>query len=142
MMLLTIYPSVPYRSYKFYYVYGFMLLVCIILSMVTVCTTIVSVYFILNIENYKWQWVAMGSAGSTSLYVFMYSVFYFYYKTQMTGLLQVSYYFGYMFLFCTAMFCMCGSLGVAGANIFVHKVSAYTHIYIYAYTHICVYIGI
>ncbi|KAJ1440490.1 hypothetical protein B484DRAFT_149063, partial [Ochromonadaceae sp. CCMP2298] len=109
-------------SYKFYYVYGFMLLVCIILSMVTVCTTIVSVYFILNIENYKWQWVAMGSAGSTSLYVFMYSVFYFYYKTQMTGLLQVSYYFGYMFLFCTAMFCMCGSLGVAGANIFVHKI--------------------
>jgi transmembrane 9 superfamily protein 3 len=83
-------------SYKFYYVYGFMLLVYTILSMVTICTTIVAVYFILNAENYNWQWIALGSAGSTSFYVFLYSIFYFYYKTQMSGLLQVAYYFGYM----------------------------------------------
>jgi transmembrane 9 superfamily member 3 len=83
-------------SYKFYYVYGFMLLVYTILSMVTICTTIVSVYFILNSENYHWQWIAFFSAGSTAGYVFLYSMYYFVYKTQMTGLLQVSYYFGYM----------------------------------------------
>jgi transmembrane 9 superfamily protein 3 len=83
-------------SYKFYYVYGFMLLVYTILTLVTICTTIVAVYFILNAENYHWQWIAFGSAGCTSVYVFLYSVFYFFYKTQMTGLLQVSFYFGYM----------------------------------------------
>lgn len=83
-------------SYKFYYVYGFMLLVYVILALVTISTTIVAVYFILNAENYHWQWIAFGCAGSSSLYVFLYSIFYFLYKTQMTGLLQVSYYFGYM----------------------------------------------
>lgn len=83
-------------SYKFYYVYGFMLLVYVILSMVTISTTIVAVYFVLNAENYNWQWVSLGAAGSSSFFVFLYSIFYFYYKTQMTGLLQVSYYFGYM----------------------------------------------
>ena len=83
-------------SYKFYYVYGFMLLVYLILAMVTVCTTIVSVYFLLNSENYHWQWLSFLSASSTSFYVFLYSIYYFLYKTQMTGLLQVSYYFGYM----------------------------------------------
>ena len=83
-------------SYKFYYVYGFMLLVYAILSMVTVCTTIVSVYFVLNAENYHWQWIAFSSAGSTAGYVFLYSIFYFFYKTQMSGLLQISFYFGYM----------------------------------------------
>jgi hypothetical protein len=83
-------------SYKFYYVYGFMLLVYTILTMVTICTTIVAVYFVLNAENYNWQWIALGSAGSTSFYVFLYSIFYFAYKTQMSGLLQVAYYFGYM----------------------------------------------
>jgi transmembrane 9 superfamily member 3 len=83
-------------SYKFYYVYGFMLVVYSILTLVTVCTTIVAVYFILNAENYNWQWIALGCAGSTSFYVFVYSMFYFVYKTQMTGLLQVAYYFGYM----------------------------------------------
>lgn len=109
-------------SYKFYYVYGFMLLVYIILTMVTVCTTIVSVYFVLNSENYHWQWIAFASAGSTAGYVFLYSIFYFLYKTQMTGLLQVSYYFGYMFLFSAALFLMCGTLGSWGASVFVRKI--------------------
>jgi len=109
-------------SYKFYYVYGFMLLVYTILSLVTICTTIVAVYFILNAENYNWQWIALSSSGSTSVYVFLYSVFYFYYKTQMTGLLQIAYYFGYMSLFCVALFFMCAALGVWGANLFVNKI--------------------
>jgi len=109
-------------SYKFYYVYGFMLLVYAILSMVTVCTTIVAVYFVLNAENYHWQWIAFTSAGSTAGYVFLYSVFYFFYKTQMSGLLQVSYYFGYMGLFCSALFLMTGTIGVWGASMFVNKI--------------------
>ena len=83
-------------SYKFYYVYGFVLLVYGILAMVTICTTIVSVYFILNSENHHWWWVSFMSAGSTAIYVFLYSIFYFLYKTQMSGFLQISFYFGYM----------------------------------------------
>lgn len=90
--------------------------------MVTVCTTIVSVYFVLNAENYHWQWIAFASAGSTSGYVFLYSIFYFFYKTQMTGLLQVSFYFGYMFLFSLTLFFMCGTLGSWGAGMFVRKI--------------------
>ena len=83
-------------SYKFYYVYGFMLLVYAILAMVTICTTIVTVYFVLNSENHHWQWIAFFSAGSIAGYVYLYSIFYFFFKTQMTGLLQISFYFGYM----------------------------------------------
>ena len=37
-------------AYKIYYVYGFMLLVFVILSIVTVCVTIVCTYFLLNAE--------------------------------------------------------------------------------------------
>lgn len=51
-----------------YYVYGFMLLVFVILIIVTVCVTIVGTYFLLNAENYRWQWTAFSAAGSTSLY--------------------------------------------------------------------------
>lgn len=82
-------------SYKFYYVYGFVLLIYGILVMVTISTTIVAVYCTLNSENYHWQWIALGCSGSTAFYVFLYSIFYFWWKTQMSGLLQVSYYFGY-----------------------------------------------
>lgn len=83
-------------SYKFYYVYGFMLLVYAILTLVTICTSIVAVYFVLNAENYHWQWVGFGCAGSTAGYVLLYSVFYLHYKTQMSGLLQIAFYSGYM----------------------------------------------
>lgn len=89
-------------SYKFYYVYGFMLLVYGILAMVTICTSIVGVYFILNAENYHWQWISFVSGGSTSVYVFLYSVYYFFFKTQMSGFLQITFYFGQMFLFSLA----------------------------------------
>ena len=83
-------------SYKFYYVYGFMLVVYTILAVVTICTTIVCVYFVLNSENHHWQWIAFNASGSTAGYVFLYSIFYFFCKTQMNGLLQITYYFGYM----------------------------------------------
>ena len=42
-------------AYKIYYVYGFMLLVFIILMIVTVCVTIVCTYFLLNAEDYRWS---------------------------------------------------------------------------------------
>ena len=41
-------------QYKIYYVFGFMLLVYFILVIVTVCVTIVSTYFLLNAEDYRW----------------------------------------------------------------------------------------
>ena len=41
-------------AYKIYYVYGFMLLVFMILAIVTVCVTIVCSYFLLNAEDYRW----------------------------------------------------------------------------------------
>merc|ERR1712029_884519 len=45
-------------AYKIYYVYGFMLLVFLILLTVTVCVTIVCTYFLLNAEDYRWQWTS------------------------------------------------------------------------------------
>ena len=105
-------------SYKFYYVYGFMLLVYFILVMVTICTTIVAIYFVLNSENYHWQWISFMSAGSTAAYVFLYSVFYFFYKTQMTGFLQVSFYFGYMYVPCKLALSSC--LTIAYCSVFLY----------------------
>jgi len=61
-------------NYKFYYVYGFMFLVYVILAIVTVCVTIVVTYFLLNNEDYRWPWTAFAASCSTAGYVFLYSV--------------------------------------------------------------------
>ncbi|KAK2162514.1 hypothetical protein LSH36_97g06008 [Paralvinella palmiformis] len=97
-------------AYKIYYVYGFMLLVFIILTIVTVCVTIVCTYFLLNAEDYRWQWTSFLSGASTAAYVYLYSFYYFFFKTKMYGLFQTTFYFGYMALFSIALGVMCGKL--------------------------------
>lgn len=109
-------------AYKIYYVYGFMLLVFFILAIVTVCVTIVCTYFLLNAEDYRWQWTSFLAAGSTSGYVYMYSIYYFFFKTKMYGLFQTTFYFGYMALFSLSLGLMCATLGYVGTSYFVRKI--------------------
>eukprot|EP00051_Salpingoeca_urceolata_P033279 m.20002 g.20002 ORF g.20002 m.20002 type:complete len:594 (-) comp6059_c0_seq1:73-1854(-) len=109
-------------AYKIYYVFGFMLLVFCILIVVTVCVTIVCTYFLLNSEDYRWQWTSFLAAGSTSLYVYAYSIYYYVFKTKMYGMFQTSFYFGYMGILAAALGIMCGTLGYAGTNMFVQKI--------------------
>ncbi|VDN18380.1 unnamed protein product [Gongylonema pulchrum] len=81
-------------AYKIYYVYGFMLLVTVILAVVTMCVTVVCTYFLLNAEDYRWMY----------------------------GLFQTVFYFGYMVLFSAALGLMCGTIGYWGSANFVHKI--------------------
>uniref|UniRef100_A0A803KZZ9 Transmembrane 9 superfamily member n=1 Tax=Chenopodium quinoa TaxID=63459 RepID=A0A803KZZ9_CHEQI len=109
-------------NYKVYYVYGFMLLVFLILIIVTVCVTIVGTYFLLNAENYHWQWTSFFSAASTAIYVYLYAVYYYHVKTKMTGFFQISFYFGYTLMFCLGLGILCGAVGFLGSNLFVRRI--------------------
>lgn len=109
-------------NYKVYYVYGFFLLVFLILLAVTACITIVATYFLLNAENYHWHWTAFGAGASTSIYVFLYSIHYFTAKTKMTGFFQTSFYFGYTSIFCIGLGIMCGAVGYLAAAAFVRRI--------------------
>jgi transmembrane 9 superfamily protein 3 len=40
----------------------------------------------------------------------------------MSGLLQTSYYFAYMGLFCVAIAVMCGTIGFAASSLFVNRI--------------------
>jgi len=109
-------------AYKIYYVYGFMLLVFLILLTVTVCVTIVCTYFLLNAEDYRWQWTSFFSAASTAGYVYFYSFYYFFFKTKMYGLFQTAFYFGYMAMFSLGLGLVCGTIGYLGTSLFVWKI--------------------
>jgi transmembrane 9 superfamily protein 3 len=109
-------------AYKIYYVYGFMLLVFLILTTVTTCVTIVCTYFLLNAEDYRWQWTSFMSGASTAGYVYLYSFYYYFFKTKMYGLFQTVFYFGYMALFSVSLGLMCGTFGYIGTKAFVRKI--------------------
>jgi transmembrane 9 superfamily protein 3 len=109
-------------NYKVYYVYGFFLLVFAILLIVTACVTVVATYFLLNAENWRWHWTAFNAAASVSLYVYAYSVYYFVFKTKMTGFFQTCFYFGYTAMFCLVLALVCGATGYVAANAFVRRI--------------------
>ncbi|XP_073313801.1 transmembrane 9 superfamily member 1-like [Primulina huaijiensis] len=109
-------------NYKVYYVYGFMLLVFLILMIVTVCVTIVGTYFLVNAENYHWQWTSFCSAASTAVYVYLYSIYYYSMKTKMSGFFQTSFYFGYTLMFCLGLGILCGAVGYLGSSLFVRRI--------------------
>eukprot|EP01125_Pyxidicula_operculata_P009058 TRINITY_DN2993_c0_g1_i1.p1 TRINITY_DN2993_c0_g1~~TRINITY_DN2993_c0_g1_i1.p1 ORF type:complete len:580 (-),score=141.83 TRINITY_DN2993_c0_g1_i1:196-1935(-) len=115
-------------QYKYYYVFGFLLLVYLILLIVTVCVTIVSTYFLLNSEDYRWQWVSFLSGAMTSIYVYIYAIYYFFKKTKMSGFFQVSFYFGYMAMFCFGLALLTGAVGFLGAQYFVHRIYTMIHV--------------
>ena len=129
---------------------GFMLLVYLMLSIVTICVTIVAICkfcfssstkrllhcirnslricwpnlpdFHLNSEDYRWWWLSFLSGGSSSVYVFLYAVYYFFAKTHMHGFLQISFYFGYTALFCFGLFLVGGTIGHMGSRWFVTRI--------------------
>lgn len=82
LLLFRYFIFTSFWAYKIYYVYGFMLLVFLILIIVTVCVTIVCTYFLLNAEDYRWQWTSYLAAASTAAYVYVYAIYYFFFKTK------------------------------------------------------------
>eukprot|EP00760_Papus_ankaliazontas_P011533 PhM_4_TR14837/c0_g1_i1/m.12118/K17087/TM9SF3; transmembrane 9 superfamily member 3 len=115
-------------NFKFYYVYGFMLLVFLILIIVTACVSIVCTYFLLNAEDHRWAWSSFVLSSSTALYVFLYAVYFYVYKTRMSGFFMMAFYFSYMSMFCVGIGIMCGSVGYAAASLFVRRIYRFVKI--------------
>merc|ERR1712232_1286736 len=57
----------------YYYVFGFLFLVFVILIITCAEITLLFNYFQLCNEDYHWWWRSFGNAGSTALWVFFYS---------------------------------------------------------------------
>lgn len=111
--------SAVWSHNKVYYVYGFMLAIISLLTLVLICVSITCVYVLLNAEDYRWAWQSFISCSATSVYVFLYTVYYYYNSTQMSGFLQWIYYFATSLTFCIGLGLFCGSMGFLGASKFV-----------------------
>lgn len=95
----------------YYYVFGFLLLVFFILLITCAEITILFTYFQLCSEDYHWWWRSFCNAGSTAIYVFLYSFVYFK-QLYANSLSTYVLYFGYMALVSVGLFCMMGFVGL------------------------------
>ncbi|PRW59585.1 transmembrane 9 superfamily member 7 [Chlorella sorokiniana] len=110
--------------HQFYYLFGFLALVFIILIITCAEITIVLAYFQLCSEDYHWWWRAYLTSGSSALYLFLYSLFYFYTKLDITKLVPALMYFGYMAIVSATFFCLTGTIGFYATYIFIRKIYA------------------
>lgn len=62
------------------------------------------------------------SNRSTALFAFAYSFYFFFYESDMTGFLQISFFFGYNLLVCWAFFMALGSVSFYASLVFVRKI--------------------
>ncbi|KAI8477092.1 MAG: hypothetical protein J3K34DRAFT_170756 [Monoraphidium minutum] len=97
--------------HQFYYLFGFIALVFVILCITCAEITIVLCYFQLCSEDYNWWWRAYFTSGSSAVYLLAYSVFYFYSKLDITKFVPMVLYFGYMFMVSYGFFCLTGTIG-------------------------------
>ncbi|KAL0908024.1 hypothetical protein M5K25_022487 [Dendrobium thyrsiflorum] len=107
---------------QFYYIFGFLFLVFIILFITCAEITIVLCYFQLCSEDYHWWWRAYLTAGSSALYLFLYATFYFFTKLEITKLVSGILYFGYMLIASYAFFVLTGTIGFYACFWFVRKI--------------------
>ncbi|GFZ08102.1 transmembrane nine 7 [Actinidia rufa] len=107
---------------QFYYIFGFLFIVFVILIITCAEITIVLCYFQLCSEDYHWWWRAYLTAGSSAFYLFLYSVFYFFTKLEITKLVSGILYFGYMLIGSYAFFVLTGTIGFYACFWFVRKI--------------------
>mmetsp|Transcript_17393 Transcript_17393/g.32590 ORF Transcript_17393/g.32590 Transcript_17393/m.32590 type:complete len:653 (+) Transcript_17393:107-2065(+) len=107
---------------QFYYVFGFTLVVFVILLITCAEVTVLLCYYQLCAENHRWWWFSFFASGSTAAYTFIYSFFWFRSLEASKMLITYMLYFGYMFLICTAMFLVTGSVGALTSLWFIRKI--------------------
>merc|ERR1711937_846147 len=107
---------------QYYYVFGFTFLVFAILLITCAEITIVMLYFQLCAEDYRWWWQAFQVSGSSGVFVFFYSAYYFYTQLSITRTTTTVLYFSYMGLISLTYYFATGVIGFFAMFYFNRKI--------------------
>ncbi|GLJ23309.1 hypothetical protein SUGI_0440950 [Cryptomeria japonica] len=109
-------------GHKIYTIYSILFIVFIILIIVTAFITIALTYFQLAVEDHQWWWRSVLCGGSTGVFIFGYCFYYYFARSDMTGFMQTSFFFGYMACICYGFFLMLGTVGFRASLLFVRHI--------------------
>eukprot|EP00760_Papus_ankaliazontas_P037911 PhM_4_TR8787/c0_g1_i2/m.90291/K17086/TM9SF2_4; transmembrane 9 superfamily member 2/4 len=111
---------------RVYYVFGFLALVFVIVSITCAEIVIVMVYFQLCYEDHQWWWRSFLMAASSGVHLFLYSVYYYNTALNIQQLTSTILYFGYMSMVSIFFGLVAGTIGFLAAFFFVRNI--YGHI--------------
>ncbi|TKA62432.1 hypothetical protein B0A49_09322, partial [Cryomyces minteri] len=120
--LLFVFKSLWQDKSGYYYMFGFLAVVSLILILTVVEVTIVAVYIQLCSENYQWWWQSFFVGGSSALWIFLYCAWYYWTKLHIEGLVSSMLFFSYSFLACAVYGLLTGTIGFLTAYAFVRRI--------------------
>jgi len=106
---------------QYYYIFGFTLLVYIILLVTCAEATVLLTYFQLCAENHRWWWFSFVTSGSVSFYVFAFSIVWFRQLESSRIFITYMLYFGYMSLISLGLFLISGMVGSMTCLLIIRK---------------------
>ncbi|XP_064972217.1 transmembrane 9 superfamily member 2 [Musa acuminata AAA Group] len=109
-------------GHKIYTIYSILFIVFIILIIVTAFITVALTYFQLAAEDHEWWWRSVLCGGSTGIFIFFYCIYYYQARSDMSGFMQTSFFFGYMTCICYGFFLMLGTVGFRASLLFVRHI--------------------
>ncbi|XP_068638183.1 transmembrane 9 superfamily member 12-like [Aristolochia californica] len=106
---------------RVYYVFGFLLVVFLLLVIVCAEVSVVLTYMHLCVEDWRWWWKAFFASGSVALYVFFYSINYLVFDLRsLSGPVSAILYIGYSLVMALAIMLATGTIGFITSFYFVH----------------------
>ncbi|CAF0886897.1 unnamed protein product [Brachionus calyciflorus] len=109
---------------QYYYLFGFLFLVFLIVIISCCEIAVVMTYFQLCAEDYHWWWRSFIASGGCAIYVFLYSIFYYVTELDITEFIPSLLYFGYSFLISFTIWIITGTIGFFSSYFFVSKIYA------------------
>lgn len=120
--LMFVFKSLWQDKTGYYYVFGFMGVVFVVLVVTIIEVTIVATYVQLCTENYHWWWQSFLVGGSSSMWIFAYLIWYFMTNLHITGFVSSLLFFCYGFLACAVYGLLTGTIGFLSAYAFVRRI--------------------
>ncbi|CAL5227062.1 g9965 [Coccomyxa viridis] len=109
-------------GHKVYTIYSILFIVFIILLIVTAFITVALTYFQLAVEDHRWWWRSFLCGGSTGLFIYGYCIYYYFFRSDMSGTMQSAFFFLYNGTVCLAFFLMLGTVGWRSSLSFVRHI--------------------
>ncbi|CAI7667485.1 unnamed protein product [Penicillium bialowiezense] len=120
--LLFVFKNLWQDKTGYYYVFGFLSAVSIVLIVTVVEVTVIATYSQLCSENYHWWWQSFLTGGSSACWIFAYCIWYYIFKLNVTGFVSSLLFFSYSFLACAVYGLLTGTVGFLAAYAFVRRV--------------------
>ncbi|CAN6618943.1 transmembrane 9 superfamily member 3 [Trichomonascus vanleenenianus] len=120
--LSFVFKSVWQDKTGYYYMYGFLAAVIVIL-VVTVCEiSILTTYFQLNGEDYHWWWRSFFVGTGSAWWIGFYSIYYFVFKLKVGDFISSLLFFGYSLMGCLVYALLTGTIGFLSSYFFVRRI--------------------